>query len=71
MIRTARRADLDLIATGAWAKVASKTYRHISGIVVRYDCNRWAWEIVGGAEDGHMYGTLTVAAHSATRHLAA
>ena len=71
MIRTARRADLDLIASGSWVKAGRKTYRHASGIVVRYDHNRFTWEIVGGAEDGYHYTTLTVAAHSATRHLAA
>lgn len=55
------------IKTGTWAKIAPKTYQHVSGIVVRYDCNRWSWEIVGScAHDGYLYKTLTVAQHMAT-----
>lgn len=65
--RTNRRADLELIASGAWAKTGRKTYQHESGIVVRYDCNAWLWEIIGGAEDGRFYQTLTVAAYFATK----
>ena len=61
--RTGRRADLELIATGAWTKTANKTYRHVSGTVVRYRHNQWVGEIVGGAEDGNCYTTLSVAAY--------
>lgn len=55
------------ITQGTWNKIASKTYRHESGIVVRYSHNRWAWEIIGGAEDGNLYGTLSIAQYTATR----
>lgn len=55
------------ITEGTWNRTARKTYRHESGIVVRYNHNRWAWEIVGGAEDGHLYGTLNVAQYFATK----
>lgn len=48
---------------GAWTKTASKTYRHVSGITVRYRHNAWTWEIVGGPADGQQYGTLKVAAY--------
>lgn len=67
--RYGRRADLELVATGEWTKTARKTYRHQSGIVVRYLDNDWSWEILGGAQDGNCYGTLTVAAHFAIEHL--
>ena len=67
--RTGRRADLELVATGAWAKTAKKTYRHASGIVIRYNHTAWAWEVIGGAEDGYMYQTMTVAAYSVERKL--
>lgn len=50
---------------GTWVKIARKHYRHITGIEVRYNCNRWLWEIIGGPEDGSAYGTLWVAQHSA------
>jgi hypothetical protein len=56
---------------GAWNKTAAKTYRHVSGMVVRYNHNRYSWEIVGGPADGHRYGTLTVAAHVVEAGLAA
>jgi hypothetical protein len=53
--------------TGTWNRIASKTYRHLSGIEVAYDHNAWNWQIVGGANDGSRYQTLTVAQHYATR----
>jgi len=56
---------------GTWIKVARKHYQHVTGIECRYDCNRWLWEIVGGAEDGRFYGTLWVAQHAAIRGLEA
>lgn len=59
---TAREMEI----TG-WAKVARKHYRHISGIEVRYDCNRWGWEVVGQNE---LYTVLWAAKHRA-EHLAA
>ena len=55
------------INNGEWSRIARKTHRHESGIVVRYDFNRCLWEIVGGKEDGAFYYTLNVAQHAATR----
>jgi len=52
---------------GMWVKVASKHYRHDSGIEVIYRHNAWAWEVRGGQDDGHSYKTLRVAQHSATK----
>lgn len=53
------------INNGQWARVAPKTHRHESGIIVRYDHKAWAWEIVGGADDGRRYTTLSAAQHFA------
>lgn len=49
------------ITTGTWAKTARKTYRHESGIVVRYVDNKWAWTVIGGKHDGFYFGTLSAA----------
>jgi hypothetical protein len=67
MRTTSRRADLELVATGAWAKTGSKTYRHASGTVIRYNHTAWAWEVIGGAHDGDMFQTMTVAAYNVER----
>ncbi len=53
--------------TGRWARTAPKTYRHVSGVTVRYRCNTWTWEVVGGADDGSHYSTLWAAQMAATR----
>jgi hypothetical protein len=50
--------------SGEWNKVGSKHYRHIGGIEVRYNCNRWMWELVGCDE---AYTLLWVARHAAER----
>ena len=55
------------INNGEWNRIASKTHRHASGIVIRYNHNRWLWEVVGGKDDGHSYTTLAAAQHAATR----
>lgn len=54
------------INNGEWARIAHKTHKHVSGVVVRYDCNRWLWEVVGGKDDGSAYTTLSVAQYAAT-----
>lgn len=41
---------------GSWAKIADKTYRHISGVTVAYDHNAWMWKIDG--REG--YKTLSI-----------
>jgi hypothetical protein len=51
---------------GTWNRVARRHYRHESGIEVVYRSNAWAWEVVGGKDDGHRYSTLSVAQHAAT-----
>lgn len=40
----------EMVQCGEWVKVASKHYRHISGVEIRYNCNRWVWEIIGRDE---------------------
>lgn len=51
--------------TGTWNRTARKHYTHISGIVVRYSNNGWAWEIIGGKRDGLCFGTLSAAQSAA------
>lgn len=38
-----------------WAKVASKHYKHKSGVQVKYNHNAWKWEVIGGAKCGSFY----------------
>jgi hypothetical protein len=38
-----------------WAKVASKHYKHKSGVQVKYNHNAWKWEIIGGAKCGSLH----------------
>lgn len=40
-----------------WVKVGSKHYQHVSGVQVKYDHNRWHWQIIGGAKCGLAYET--------------
>lgn len=40
-----------------WIQVASKHYRHKTGVQVKYDHNRWAWQVIGGVNCGRLYET--------------
>lgn len=54
----------------AWKRIAPKVYQHkASNIVVKWKCNDWVWEIVGGPVDGRRYGTLNVAQHFAVKDI--
>lgn len=53
-----------MINDGSWAKVGDKTYRHESGIIIRYNCNAWLW-IIDGQTVG--YKTLGVAKYNAEK----
>lgn len=55
------------ITEGTWNKIASKHYRHESGVEVAYRPNSWVWEIVGGKYDGLRYDRLWAAQHQAPR----
>lgn len=57
--RRNRRTDLDLVAAGDFVKVGRKHFRHVSGLEITYDGNRWSWR---GA--GQLWSTLEVAAHN-------
>lgn len=59
----------ELVNSGAWVKVGRKHYRHVTGVEVVYDCNRWGWRIMAadGTSDGLVWSTLWVAAHYATK----
>lgn len=51
---------------GTWNRIASKHYRHESGVEVRYNHKAWNWEVVGGANDSLCWTTLSHAQHFAT-----
>jgi len=53
----------EMVESGAWVKLGKKHYQHSSGIEIRYDCNRWVWQIVGG----HAFTLLWVARHEVER----
>ena len=66
--RSNTRTDLALVASGAWAKVGSKHYRHVTGIEVRYDHNAWGWRV--STDESAIWPTLELAAYEAERHAA-
>lgn len=49
-----------MLASGQWAKVGSKHYRHASGAEIRYDCSRWMWVC---STDGSGFTMLWAARH--------
>lgn len=51
----------EMVESGAWVKLGSKHYSHISGAEIRYNSNRWVWEIVGRNE---AYSLLWVARYN-------
>lgn len=63
----AGHTHLDLRRSGQWAVVARRHYRHLSGIEVAYDCNRWSWVVSGPGMDPERYERLWVAQHRAER----
>lgn len=48
-----------------WTKIARKHYRHDATLVeLRYDHNRYGWEVIGGQNDGMLRPrTLWIAMH--------
>jgi hypothetical protein len=71
MIRTDHYGRLKPITEETWERVGKGRYAHVTGIEVVKRANSNAWEIVGGAEDGYCYTTLSIAQHSAFRHFKA
>ena len=57
------QTDKEMIASGAWAKLGDKHYRHHSGAEITYDHNGFLW-IVNGKLG---YKTLRVARWDAER----
>jgi hypothetical protein len=53
----------EMVQGGAWVKVNRKHYRHISGIEIAYDGNRWLWKV----SDGTAYTLLWAARHWAEK----
>lgn len=65
---TSRNNTNPMSYDGNWAKTASKTYRHESGITVSYNHNAWLWVIEG---QSFGYKTLGVAKYNAEKLAAA
>lgn len=54
-------ALLSDVVANDWLKVASKHYKHKSGVQIKYNHNRWKWEVIGGIKCGNLYDTKWVA----------
>lgn len=56
---------------GVWAKAGrcggKPVHQHANGVKVAYNCNRWLWEIIGGASDGLAYKALWLAQYEVER----
>lgn len=61
------RTDSEMLASGQWVRVARRHYRHVAGVEIVYDNNRWLWYVRGGASDGEGYATLEAARYYAER----
>jgi len=46
-----------------------KHWIHVSGVQVKYDHNRWAWQVIGGAKCGLFFDTKWSAQTEGTKHL--
>jgi hypothetical protein len=45
-----------------WTKIKGGHYRHdTSKVEIKRNCNTARWEVCGGAECGHSYGSMWVA----------
>lgn len=67
MMKRMGHTGREMEASGEWVKIGRKHYEHISGVQIRYDCNRWAWEIIGRNE---LYTVLWAAKHRAEQGVA-
>jgi len=67
MIKRQGNTGREMVESGAWIKVAKKHYKHIDGAEIRYNCNRWVWEIVG---TGDAYSLLWVARYNVEKMVA-
>lgn len=60
--------NLDMIASGQWAKVGKKHYRHASGIEITYNCNKYGWQV--STKPQWLWKTLWVARYEAEKDAA-
>jgi hypothetical protein len=66
--RTAHLTDMRTTKSTkeGWTKIGRKHYRHdATKVEVRYNCNGWNWDVIGGKADGSAYGALWVAMQAA------
>lgn len=46
---------LSEVVKSDWVKTGPKHWSHVSGVQVKYDCNAWKWQVIGGANCGRFY----------------
>lgn len=60
---------LSTVVPGEWAKVASKHYKHVSGVQVKYEHNHWRWQVIGGPMCGYAFDAKWAAQTEGVKHL--
>lgn len=66
----ATRTDIDMLASGQWARIGKRRYRHASGIEICYEPNAYLWRVRGGYHDGAAWETLGPARYYVEKALA-
>lgn len=56
------------VIPGEWVKVAKQHYQHVNGVQVKYDCNAWKWQVIGGPNCGYYYDTKWAAQTEGTKN---
>lgn len=57
---------LSSVIPSDWVIEGSRKWRHVSGVLVRYNHNKWMWEVVGSTNaDGYFYNTKWAAQSAA------
>lgn len=59
---------LSSVVKSEWKSVGRKHWSHVSGVQVKYDCNAWKWQIIGGARCGYKYDTKWAAQTEGTKN---
>lgn len=42
-MKSSARHTTETLAVRGWVKDGRKAYSHISGVTLKYDCNKWCW----------------------------
>lgn len=55
------------VVKSEWKIIGRKHWSHLSGVQVKYDCNAWKWQVIGGAKCGNYYDTKWAAQTEGTK----